>query len=165
MEGTVDQDAGAMIRDGVKVLASQGVPPESEWPYTISRFREAPPPRVVAEGAAHKVLTYSRLTSGDDFRQCLASGHPFVLGFSVWPELESAAVAETGILPLPDYDEQPIGGHAVCVIGYDRNGPAGDCFETRNSWGKSFGDRGNLWVPHAIFDHPELASDAWTLRA
>src|SRR5438477_11218047 len=33
MEGTVGTDSGAQIRDGIKSVAKQGVPPESEWPY------------------------------------------------------------------------------------------------------------------------------------
>ena len=33
MEGTVDQDSGAQIRDGIKSVAKQGVCPEEMWPY------------------------------------------------------------------------------------------------------------------------------------
>src|SRR5579864_1941565 len=33
MEGTVNSDAGAQIRDGVKSVATLGVCPETEWPY------------------------------------------------------------------------------------------------------------------------------------
>jgi C1A family cysteine protease len=31
MEGTVDSDSGAQIRDGIKSVAKQGVCPEAEW--------------------------------------------------------------------------------------------------------------------------------------
>src|SRR6201994_3602517 len=40
IEGTVDSDSGAQIREGIKVVANQGVPPESEWPYDVARFAE-----------------------------------------------------------------------------------------------------------------------------
>ena len=47
IEGDVQQDAGAQIRDGIKTVASQGVcfetGPEA-WPYDIGRFAAAPPP-------------------------------------------------------------------------------------------------------------------------
>src|SRR5437016_4933114 len=33
LEHTTRSDSGAQIRDGAKVLAKQGVCPESEWPY------------------------------------------------------------------------------------------------------------------------------------
>ena len=34
IEGDVSTDAGAQIRDGIKVVATEGAPPESEWPYS-----------------------------------------------------------------------------------------------------------------------------------
>jgi hypothetical protein len=165
MEGTVDQDAGAMIRDGVKVLASQGVPPESEWPYDIARFREAPPARVMADAGAHKVISYSRLTTGDDMRQCLADGFPFIIGAEIWPEFESAAVAHTGCVPLPNFDEDPLGGHAFDGVGFDRHSPVGDGILCRNSWNDDWALGGYFWIPAGYLSHPELASDCWTLRA
>lgn len=165
MEGTVSFDAGAEIRDGVKVLNQLGAAPESEWPYDIARFTAPPPARIMADAAAHKVVSYSRLTTEDDMRQCLAAGFPFVIGFTVYESFESGKVANSGVVPLPDLDEKVLGGHAVCVIGYDEHGPAGDCWEVRNSWGTGWGDHGNFWMPKAYFTHPELADDAWTLRA
>jgi C1A family cysteine protease len=39
MEGTVNSDSGAMIRDGIKSIAKQGVCPETQWPY-IRHYRE-----------------------------------------------------------------------------------------------------------------------------
>ena len=45
MEGTVDSDSGAMIRDGIKSVNAQGAPPESLWPYDIATFSRNPPPR------------------------------------------------------------------------------------------------------------------------
>src|SRR3982075_4685844 len=46
IEGTVNSDSGAQIRDGIKTVASQGVCPEPEWPYRIAEFakRPSPPP-------------------------------------------------------------------------------------------------------------------------
>ena len=42
MEGTVNQDAGAQIRDGIKSVATLGAPPESLWPYDIGKFADQP---------------------------------------------------------------------------------------------------------------------------
>lgn len=38
IEGTVASDSGAQIRDGIKSVATQGAPPEKDWPYVISKF-------------------------------------------------------------------------------------------------------------------------------
>src|SRR5262245_41337500 len=42
MEGTVNSDSGAMIRDGIKSIAKQGVCPEKQWPYLIAKFTRKP---------------------------------------------------------------------------------------------------------------------------
>ena len=47
MEGTVDADSGAQIRDGIKSVATQGAPPEPQWPYDITKFRDRPPAAVI----------------------------------------------------------------------------------------------------------------------
>ena len=42
LEGDVNQDDGAEIRDGMKVLNQLGVCPEKEDPYKIKAFTQAP---------------------------------------------------------------------------------------------------------------------------
>jgi C1A family cysteine protease len=42
VEGTVEEDSGAMIRDGMKVINKIGVVPEPMWPYDIEKFKEKP---------------------------------------------------------------------------------------------------------------------------
>jgi C1A family cysteine protease len=163
IEGTVESDAGAAISDGVRVLMEQGVAPEADWPYDTSRFAHAPPAKALADAAAHRVSSASKLEPSD-FKQCLAAGFPFVIGFTVRSSFESARVAATGIVPLPDYDEPVLGGHAVLVAGYDENSPAGSAYLVRNSWG-AWGWKGNCWMPCAALEHADLASDSWTLRA
>ena len=43
IEGTVDSDSGAMIRDGIKSVSKQGVCAEDTWPYDIAQFKKRPP--------------------------------------------------------------------------------------------------------------------------
>ena len=43
IEGTVSQDSGAQIRDGMKAVAKLGVCPETDWPYDIGTFADKPP--------------------------------------------------------------------------------------------------------------------------
>src|SRR5689334_14620089 len=38
IEHSVSTDSGAMIKDGVKSVAKQGVCAETEWPYIIDQF-------------------------------------------------------------------------------------------------------------------------------
>ncbi len=170
VEHSVDQDSGAQLRDGVKVLNQLGVAPETLWPYDITKFTDTPPANVFKAAAEHKVNTYKRLAGRNDYRSCLAAGFPFVIGITVYESFESESVAKDGIVPMPSRDDQMVGGHAVCVIGYDShlklgaNG-VGDYYEVRNSWGSKWGDEGNFWLPAAYVESADLAADAWTLRA
>jgi len=50
MEGTIYDDAGAMIRDGVKTLVKLGVCTERKWPYDITKFTQKTAGRVLQAG-------------------------------------------------------------------------------------------------------------------
>jgi len=161
IEGTVSQDSGAMIRDGIKSLASLGVCSEVEWPYNISRFAVKPSPACYKDAASHLITAYARLQTLDEMRTCLASGFPFVFGFTVYESFESPAVARTGIVPMPKPGESTLGGHAVVGVGYD---DAAQRFLCRNSWGAAWGLQGYFWIPYAYLSDRNLSDDFWTIR-
>lgn len=163
MEGTIDSDSGAQIRDGIKSVATQGAPPERLWPYDISKFKDPPSDAAVAAAKADLVVLYQRLIQDlDTMRGCIASGYPFVFGFTVYQSFESAAVAKSGILGMPKFSEQRVGGHAVLAVGYDDSKRT---FLVRNSWGASWGKKGYFTIPYAYLTSPKLASDFWTIRS
>ncbi len=102
IEHTVNSDSGAQIRDGIKSVAQQGDCPETEWPYVIAKFKTRPPKNCYADALKYKVVLYQRVTQTlSQLKGCLASGWPFVFGFTVYESFESAAVAKTGHAPLP----------------------------------------------------------------
>jgi C1A family cysteine protease len=161
MEGTVRQDAGASIRDGVKTLVKLGVCTEPLWPYNIARFRSKPPVKCFKDGLTRKVTSYSRINTLADMRNCLAALFPFVFGFSVYDSFESDAVASTGIVNLPGKGEKLLGGHAVLCVGYDDTTQR---FLVRNSWGSGWGQGGYFTIPYAYLTDRNLSDDFWTIR-
>ena len=58
IEGTVDQDAGGQLRDGIKSVAQLGVCPETDWPYDISAFAQAPPQGDYTLALKDRALSY-----------------------------------------------------------------------------------------------------------
>ena len=162
IEGTVDVDSGAMIRDGIKSVASQGACPEPEWPYDIAKLTDKPSPEAYRDAATDRAVSYQSLVSDlSQMRGCLASGYPFIFGFTVYESFESAAVAQTGHAPMPGPNERAVGGHAVMAIGYD---DASQTFLVRNSWGEAWGIAGYFTMPYTYLIQPGLASDLWTIR-
>ena len=162
IEGTVAQDGGAMIRDGVKTLAKQGVCAEAAWPYVISKFAVKPPAPCYRDAIKHQITSYHRILNIQEMRMCLAEGYPFVFGFTVYESFESPAVAKTGVLDMPKPQEKTLGGHAVMAVGYDDKAKR---FLVRNSWGSDWGLKGYFTIPYDYLDSRNLADDFWTIRA
>ncbi len=162
IEGTVKSDSGAQIRDGIKSVASIGVCPEQEWPYNIARFATRPPSRAFNDAKLDRAVSYQALVQDpNQMKGCLASGYPFVFGFTVYQSFESATVARTGHAPMPGSAERPVGGHAVMAVGYD---DANQWFIVRNSWGATWGMSGYFTLPYSYLLQPGLSSDFWTIR-
>ena len=162
MEGTVGTDSGAQIRDGIKSVGSIGAPPETDWPYVINEFAMKPPTKAYKDAPLGKALQYQRVPQVlTQMKGCLASGYPFVYGFTVYESFESPQVAQTGVVPMPAAGEKVLGGHAVLAVGYDDSSQR---FIVRNSWGPGWGMGGYFTVPYAYLTDNNLSDDFWTVR-
>src|SRR6266404_1889559 len=140
IENTIESDAGAMLRDGIKSMAKQGVCSEDLWPCKVSKFASKPGAKAYRQAVRHKITAYARLhTLLPDMKQCLADGFPFVFGFTVYESFESAEVAKTGVMQMPGKDEREIGGHAVLAVGYE---DMTQRLIVKNSWGTDWAEAG-----------------------
>jgi C1A family cysteine protease len=167
MEGTVNSDSGAYIRDGIKVLRKFGTPQEKTWPYFISKFAQKPPKPSFVEAEKNQSLTYQRILIStfnpvNDMLACIASGYPFVTGIAVYESFESAKANSTGVIPMPTKKESLLGGHAILIVGYDQKKQQ---FIFRNSWGTTWGDKGYGYIPFDYLTNSGLASDMWVIKS
>jgi C1A family cysteine protease len=169
MEGTVSQDAGAEIRDGIKSINSVGVCSEKLWPYDTGKFAVKPPKTAFNEAAKFRSLAYQSVSQDLlSMQSCLAGGYGFAVGFSVYDSFESDAVAATGVVPMPAPSENQLGGHAVDAVGYNAgtstvNGVPPQTFIIRNSWGPYWGVKGYCFMPFAYLTNQDLSSDFWKI--
>lgn len=162
LEGTISQDAGAQIRDGVKACAKTGVCDEKLWPYAIAKFKAKPPVACYTDAAKRKITSYLRAADLTAMRASLSDGFPVTFGFSVYESFESDAVAATGKVPMPKKSERLLGGHAVLAVGYN---DATRRLLVRNSWGTGWGVKGYFTMPYAYLEDRNLSDDFWTVRA
>lgn len=136
--GTVSEDSGAIIADGIQVMRAGWEPeltaPSTQWDSSYT----APPadpradaPRVVnAEPIAHDVASVL---------WDLLCGHPVVVGLRLTAQWERPGE----VIGPPE--GEVVGSHAVCLVGYqrDENGVQVRC---RNSWSGNWADRGEAWL-------------------
>ena len=162
IEDTVDFDSGAMIRDGFKSIAKEGVCPAKMWPYYNSLLFKKPFQKCYDIGGLHQAITYSSVRQELDYlKSCLAEGYPFVFGFAVYESFMSEETSKTGIVKMPWWFEKDFGGHAVGCYGYDDSRKV---FIVQNSWSIKWGDNGFFYMPYSYVANSSLSSDFWTVR-
>jgi C1A family cysteine protease len=156
LEGTVSSDSGASIRDGIKVVNTDGVCPETMWPYDIGMFTVKPPKRCYVTAESDKAVQYLAIQTLGDLKDAIASKLSVVFGFTVYQSFESPAVAKTGVMPMPLRGEATVGGHAVVAVGY--SDPKQQLI-VRNSWGPSWGDGGYFYLPYEYVTGSKISAD------
>jgi hypothetical protein len=134
IENTVNEDAGAMIRDGIKTLANEGVCPETMWKYQTWKFTKKPCPECYTTALNNQVIQYERIAEHtlQGVKEALADGYPVVFGFTIYDSMMTDEVASSGHVPIPTANDKPVGGHAILGCGYSDENQA---LIVKNSWG------------------------------
>ncbi|MBN2196388.1 MAG: C1 family peptidase [Polyangiaceae bacterium] len=147
-------DAGTYLRTCAQGLVRFGRAPDRLWPFDVARVNTRPSWK--AYRAAFDLRGprgYYRIANGDlaSVRRALAAGKPVVFGMAV----EAAFVDDRGPLVIGDAQGPAIGGHAMCVVGYN-----GDNFEIVNSWGTGWRNGGFAWLTSGRL---ATATDLWAV--
>jgi C1A family cysteine protease len=157
-EHSLTTDSGAIISDAVNVVKAQGAVADAVWPYKAGEYAAQPPPAFAA-ATRYKVGRAAKVANTPDaIKTALAGVGPIVIGITVYQSFEAADVAKTGMVPLPKAGETLLGGHAVCIVGFDDTKKQ---FKFINSWGNAWGDHGYGYLPYGYIANN--SSDAWSL--
>jgi C1A family cysteine protease len=161
-EGTINEDSGAQIRNVMKAIRKYGACSEIELPYNIENFTHEPSEYAIQSGIYHadSFGYYAVKNKIKSIKTALYNGFPVIFGFEVYTSFNSKEVASTGIVPMPDTDEEDfLGGHCVVIYGYRDSSKTFICM---NSWGVNWGERGFFYLPYDYVK--KYGSDFWTIN-
>ena len=128
--------AGTSIKTALDIARKFGVVPESVLPFGEASLYPGRPNSFYALAARFKISSYFSLgTDMRKWREWLAFNGPILTRLNV-DETWYRATGNNGALDVYRPDTAG-GGHAVALVGYDREG-----FVVRNTWGVGWGDRG-----------------------
>lgn len=147
------QGEGMYVRQALKNFNHCGDCLNSTFPYRGSypamKAKIAENPEEYAEAAAKsKLINYFRLYNEKEIKKAIMLQGAVVLGMPIFKGFGK-------YVKLPDKDEKKRGGHAMCCVGWNKDG-----WIIQNSWGKLFGDRGYCYLP---YDYP--VDEWWGLTA
>lgn len=160
----VHQDTGTSISGVCGAVAKYGACVESLWKYDISKFAVQPPRAAITSAHAH-TSNYKFLQVPQDLdhvKHAIFSGFPVIIGIQVYDSFESDAVAQSGIVPMPNVaTESCLGGHAIEIWKFNDITKTVTC---SNSWGPDWGQKGFFTLSYDYILDPNLAGDFCQVR-
>lgn len=149
-------DTGAFIKDAIQVASTKGAVLESVWQYKPGEFDSEPP--VSLDNSEHyRAKVVREIKTLAEIKIALQSGLPVVGGITMF---QSSIIKDTnGVIPDPGANDSIMGGHAICVVGYD---DARKLLKFKNSWGISWGEAGYGYISYSYVE--KNLSDAWVLE-
>ena len=147
---------GTYPRIAMKVLLNYGVCHESFWPY-VAQKKTRPRAGADKDAIKFKIRAYARIKSGLEMKRSLLVNGPFVAGVQVFKSWFTKKVGSRGFVPMPKPGDNSVGGHAICIVGYDEKFKI---YKFKNSWGANWGSAGYGYLPYAYMK--KFCSDAWS---
>jgi hypothetical protein len=159
-------DTGCAPRDAIKGMAEWGIPTDASWPFDPATIDDKPDLGELEAASAAVLHDYFRIdTLGAervlDVRSALSQGYPVAIGVEVDNAFE--AYAGTGAVTAPD-PANLLGGHMLCLVGYQTNANGTTRVRGVNSWSVNWGDRGFFWADEAWLTDTN-ATDLWVITS
>lgn len=150
VDGTINGgDQGASISGGALASTKYGECRETTFPYWRSdeRYSSQIPSEALREGSIHKIASFTQLNSIDQERQMIGAGQGGVIFGISWTA--GLANFRGHVLRMEDIGGSYLGEHAVCRIGYMRNGNG----LMANSHGPGWGQNGFAEVSPEVMNY------------
>lgn len=143
-EGTINQDSGSFIYNGITTAQLNGFCRSTIWPYDLNNLYSAPSKAAEEDGLKHRVGVGVHVDGIAQIEKCIASGYPVIIGTDVCASFME--VGPDGIYQGVEPGESPEGGHCLLLCGYSRMTKR---MLLKNSWNRTWGRDGYVSVPYS----------------
>jgi Papain family cysteine protease len=165
LDGQADR-CGTWLVYATRALSETGQCHESIWPYNPQppcNNHGALPINAVADAAQNRLHTVN-LNPGDviGIKSALSAGTPVPFCIRVYNSwYQNQYTVQTGRINMRIGNEAAIGGHCMCLVGYQDNSasPGGGDFILRNSWGTSWAYQSPYGAGYGTIPYEYLAVD------
>lgn len=143
------QGEGMYVRQALKNFNHDGDCLKTVFPYTgsypVMKAKIAEKPEEYAKEAEKlKLVNYCRLYSETEIKKAIMNQGAVVVCITTYRDCFGKQIK------VPNKDSIKSGGHAMCCIGWNKDG-----WIIQNSWGKGWGDKGYCYMPY------EYPVDEW----
>ncbi len=153
----LDNCQGSYIQRAMETMQRNGGVPLSQYPYNDQDCEREPGSADIRAGKANAIHGFTRLTNENEeiniraIKEHLAKDVPVVIGMMVGQSFMQDMMGQELWQPSGmDESQMGMGGHAMCVIGYDDR-KFGGAFQIMNSWTPKWGVNGIAWVRYGDF--------------
>ena len=155
----LDGCQGSYLQRAMEAMKSRGGVSLQQFPYDDNSCDRMPTAADINSGKQNLIHGFSRLTSGDNInkisiraiKEHLSKDAPVAIGMMVGQSFMTDMRGQELWEPSGmDASQIGMGGHAMCVIGYDDR-KFGGAFQIMNSWGSDWGKNGVAWVRYGDF--------------
>jgi len=159
---------GTWQSKGAIVLANRGQAREVIWAYNPNlpcNNNGVMPPTARPDALNYRLnLTALSRNNVAMIRSALGTRRPVGVSIPVYNSwYQSAATRRSGQITMPLAGEAQVGGHAVCLVGFQdqASAPGGGYFVLRNSWGTTWGSLNPYGAGYGIIPYAYIAALNW----
>lgn len=140
------KDVGSLPSEALDLIVNSGAATLNTMGYSDADYLSQPSAAAISEAANYKGKSWNVPRSINDMKAALANSLPVVIGIDIFASFNQVSGQDA---VYNSASGQPLGGHAVTVVGYDDN-KYGGAFKVINSYGQSWGDNGYFWLPYSF---------------
>lgn len=155
LRGLINGNGYSNLRDNQKALADWGAAEETlcqdtgheDW----EKYSRADVAKLTENANTHKIKTFWSVNDRNAMMKALDEGHRIEVGIDWYTGFnQGGGFSRPWLITKPV--GYKVGGHALCIIGYDLNYHGYKVWIVQNSYGPNWGDNGKFYMTMDFFD-------------